>query len=76
MTTDAAPGPGHVILSGNAPIEIFPFVTSLHCEVVLRHLDEESQDIELTPDEADTVADLLKAAAQHSRELQARELRE
>jgi hypothetical protein len=65
-----------VILSGNAPIEIFPFVTSLHCEVVLRHLDEESQDIELTPDEADTIADLLKAAAQRSRELQARELRE
>ena len=54
----------HVVhLSGNAPLEIFPFVTSLHREVVLRHKDNESQDIELTPDEADQVADLLRAAA-------------
>lgn len=58
----------HVIrLSGNAPIEIFSFVTSLHREVVLRHHDGESQDIELTPDEADQVADQLRAAAATAR---------
>lgn len=50
-------------LSGNAPLEIFPFVTCLHREVVLRHKDGESEDIEMTPDEADQVADRLKAAA-------------
>jgi hypothetical protein len=55
-------------LSGNAPIEVFPFVTVMHCEVVLRHHDGESQDIELTPDEADHIADLLKAAATRARE--------
>jgi hypothetical protein len=55
--------PNLVILSGNAPLEIFPFVTPLHREVVLRHRDEESQDIEMTPDEADRVADQLRAAA-------------
>jgi hypothetical protein len=54
-------------LSGNAPIEIFPFVSVMHREVVLRHHDGESQDIELTPDEADHVADLLKAAATRAR---------
>ena len=60
----------HVIqLSGNAPLEIFPFVTPLHCEVVLRHNDGESQDIELTPDEADAVADRLKLAAAQARSL-------
>lgn len=64
--------PEHTIhLSGNAPIEIFPFVTDLHCEVVLRHLDGESQDIELTPDEADAVAELLKKAAATARERRA-----
>lgn len=55
-------------LSGNAPIEIFPFVTSMHREVVLRHHDDESQDIEMTPDEADHVGDLLKDAAARARE--------
>lgn len=56
--------PPHVVhLSGNAPIEVFPFVTIFHREVVLRHHDGESQDIELTPDEADAVAELLKKAA-------------
>ena len=50
-------------LSGNAPLEIFPFVSVMHREVVLRHHDGESQDIELTPDEADQVADELRAAA-------------
>lgn len=54
-------------LSGNAPLEIFPFVTTLHREVVLRHHDDESQDIELTPDEADHVADLLREAAARAR---------
>lgn len=54
----------HVIhLSQNAPLEIFPFVTLFHREVVLRHKDDESQDIEMTPDEADQVADMLRAAA-------------
>jgi hypothetical protein len=43
--------------------EIFPFVTLLHREVVLRPKDGESQDIEMTPDEADRVAYLLRAAA-------------
>ena len=58
----------HVIqLSGNAPLEIFPFVTLFHREVVLRHKDDESQDIELTPDEADQVADMLRAAATAAR---------
>jgi hypothetical protein len=54
-------------LSGNAPIEVFPFVTVLHREVVLRHHDGESQDIELTPDEADRVADMIRAAAAAAR---------
>jgi hypothetical protein len=53
--------------SGNAPIEVFPFVTSLHREVVLRHLDGTSQDIELTPDEADAVAAMLRDAATRAR---------
>ena len=58
----------HVIqLSGNAPIEVFPFVTTIHCEVVLRHKDGESQDIEMTPDEADQVADMLRTAAAAAR---------
>ena len=56
-----------VHLSHNAPLEIFPFVTPFHREVVLRHKDDESQDIELTPDEADQVADLLRAAAAAAR---------
>lgn len=54
-------------LSGNAPLEVFPFVTCLHREVILRHEDNESQDIELTPDEADALADLLKQAAAQAR---------
>ncbi len=59
-------------LSGNAPVEVFPFVTTIHREVVLRHHDGESQDIELTPDEADKISDLLReAAAQARREQQA-----
>jgi hypothetical protein len=61
----------HVVqLSGNAALEIFPFVTIFHREVVLRHLDGESQDIEMTPDEADHVADLIKQAAAAARALQ------
>jgi len=54
-------------LEGNAPISIFPFVTIFHREVVLRHHDDESQDIEMTPDEADHVADLLREAAAQAR---------
>lgn len=50
-------------LSQNAPVEVFPFVTSLHREVVLRHLDDESQDIEMTPDEADEVANAIRTAS-------------
>jgi hypothetical protein len=50
-------------LSKNAPVEIFPFVTAFHHEVVLRHCDGDSQDIKLTPDEADAVAALLQSAA-------------
>lgn len=65
--TDEAPQEQVIQLSGNAPIEIFSFVTSLHREVVLRHHDGESQDIELTPDEADHVADQLRAAATTAR---------
>ena len=41
--------------------EIFPFVTVLHREVVLRPKDGKSEDIEMTPDEADRVASLLRA---------------
>lgn len=41
--------------------EIFPFVTVLHCEVVLRSKEGQSEDIEMTPDEADRVASLLRA---------------
>lgn len=60
--------PNHLLqLSGNAPIEIFPFVSVMHREVVLRHHDGESQDIELTPEEADRVADLLRDAAKRAR---------
>lgn len=50
-------------LTGCAPVEVFPFVTTLHREVVLRHLDGEAQDIEMTPDEADEIADHLRHAA-------------
>ena len=60
--------PMRIELSQNAPIEIFPFVSVMHREVVLRHLDGVSQDIEITPDEADQIADLLKRAAQIARE--------
>lgn len=56
-------------LSQNAPVEIFPFVTAIHREVVLRHHDGESQDVEMTPDEADQVADLLRQAAARARDL-------
>lgn len=59
--------PNIVHLSGNAPLEIFPFVTLFHREVVLRHHDDESQDIEMTPDEADQVADMIRAAATAAR---------
>ena len=55
-------------LSGNAPVEVFPFVSAIHREVVLRHHDGESQDIELTPDEADKIAALLKVAATRARD--------
>lgn len=67
--TDADPqDESHIVhLSQNAPLEIFPFVTLFHREVVLRHKDDESQDIEMTPDEADHVAGLLRAAAAAAR---------
>lgn len=54
-------------LSGNAPLSIFALVTPLHREVILRHLDGESQDIEMTPDEADCVAMFLRQAAAKAR---------
>jgi hypothetical protein len=54
---------GMIRLSGNAPIEVFPFITIFHHEIVLRHHDNESQDIEMSPDEADALADLLRKAA-------------
>lgn len=57
-------------LAQNAPVEVFPFVTCLHREVVLRHLDDESQDIEMTPDEADAIAEMLQQAAAKSRALE------
>jgi hypothetical protein len=40
-----------------------PFFTIFHREVVLRHHDNESQDIEMTPDEADVLAERLRRAA-------------
>jgi hypothetical protein len=43
--------------------EIFPFVTALHCEVVLRPKDGKSEDIEMTPDEADRVAYISRLSA-------------
>jgi len=43
-------------------LEIFPFVTALHREVVLRPKDGKSQDVEMTPDEADRVATILVVA--------------
>lgn len=43
--------------------EFFPFVTCMHREVVLRPKDGVSQDVEMTPDEADRVAYVLRAAA-------------
>jgi hypothetical protein len=70
VTAEKKPdGASHVVaLSHNAPIEVFPFVTLFHCEVVLRHHDNVSQDIEMTPDEADQIADLLKKAATLARQ--------
>jgi len=68
MKDDTSPEDTHLVhLSGNVPLEIFPFVTLFHREVVLRHKDDESQDIEMTPDEADHVADRLRAAAAAAR---------
>jgi len=43
--------------------EIFPFVTLLHREVVLRPKDGKSQDIEMSPAEADHIACLLREVA-------------
>ena len=40
--------------------EIFPFVTPLHREVVLRPRGGKLQDIEMTPDEANCVAHVLR----------------
>lgn len=54
--------------TGNAPIDVFPFFSLDTAEVILRHHDD-SQDIELTPDEADQLADMLRAAAAFARDL-------
>lgn len=54
-------------LEGNAPVEVFPFVSMGHQEVVIRHLDGESQDIELTPDEAEHFAAVVIEAARRAR---------
>jgi hypothetical protein len=54
-------------LSGNAPLEIFLLATSLGRQVVIQHKDGASQDIVLTPDEADHCADQLCAAAAGAR---------
>jgi hypothetical protein len=54
-------------MKSQASPEIFPFVTTLHREVVLRPKDGESRDIEMTPDEADRVAYVLRAAAGEAR---------
>jgi hypothetical protein len=67
VVTDEDDDSKKIELEGNAPISIFPFVTIFHREVVLRHHDDESQDIEMTPDEADHVADLLREAAAQAR---------
>jgi hypothetical protein len=56
-------------LCGNADIEVFPFKTFNNPEVILRHLDNESQDIELTPDEAEVLAAALSATAAAVRKL-------
>lgn len=38
MKDDTSPEDTHLVhLSSNAPLEIFPFVTLFHREVVLRH---------------------------------------
>lgn len=63
---DPQPGP-RIELAYNAPLAIFSFVTPCHREVVLRHCDNESQDIEMTPDEAERVAERLRAAAAEAR---------
>lgn len=47
----------------NAPIEVFPFITSLHREVIIRHLDDESQNIELSPHEALELAEVIRVTA-------------
>jgi hypothetical protein len=53
-----------IVLSGNAPIEVFPFVDALHREVIIRHEDNTSEDIEMTLDEAERVAQtILQAVA-------------
>lgn len=59
---------------GNAPLHVFAFVTSMHCNVTIRHQDGESQDIELTPDEADQLANILRATAAEARQRKAGEL--
>lgn len=64
---------GTTELEGNASITVFPFFTVMHYEVILRHEDGISEDIEMTPDEADRIADMLRAAAQHARDLKKKE---
>jgi hypothetical protein len=56
-----------IALRGNASLELFEFVTLFHREVVLRHLDGTSQDIEMSPDEAEEVAYALLGAAVRAR---------
>jgi hypothetical protein len=64
---DMADARNIIQLSGNAPLEIFLLATSLGRQVVIQHKDGESQDIVLTPDEADRCADQLCAAAAGAR---------
>lgn len=48
---------------GNAPIEVFAYAG----EVIVRHLDGESQDIELSPEEAQQLSLLINLHAGEAR---------
>ncbi len=59
--------------NSDIPVIIFIFFTVDHYEIIFRNKDDKSQ-LELNPDEADLVADMLKSAAKHVRELNKSEL--
>jgi hypothetical protein len=55
-------------LSTNCDVEVYARVDLRREVVVICHHDGDSNDIEVTPDEADAIADAIKAAAKTARE--------